>query len=167
MFAVEGGNVSFCHIHKNRRITGITDELHAHLQQLAAGFGRVGEAAYLHALRGSLLNDLRDPIHNQRMGDLPDDAQRGGQIVRPYEHDVHAFDTENVIQIVDGLLTLGLKDHHGVLRLCEVVRAGNAAIGGGTNKAAGATGAAGREFRGGHSGARLIGTNSDLTGPSA
>ena len=55
-------------------------------------------------------------------------------------------------------MTLGLKDHHGVLRLCEVVRAGNAAIGGGTDKAAGATGAAGREFRGGYSGARLIGT---------
>lgn len=134
MFTVEGRNIRLRHIHKNCGIAGVSHKTDAHFYQLAAGFCRVGEAAYLHALRGSLLNDLRDPIHNQRMGDLPDDAQRGGQIVRPYEHDVHAFDTENVIQIVDGLLTLGLKDHHGVLRLCEVVRAGNAAIGGGTDQ---------------------------------
>ena len=150
MFVAESRDVCLCHIHKNRCITGITDELYAHLQQLAARFGRVGEAAYLHTLCSSLMDNLCDPLHNQRMVDLPDDAQRGRQIVRPYKYDIHTFNAEDVIQIVNGLLTLCLKDHHGVLCLGKVIRTGDRTIGGGTDKAAGPTGAAGREFRGGY-----------------
>ena len=90
------------------------------------------------------------------MVDLPDDAQRGRQIVRPYKHDIHTFNAEDVIQIVNGLLALCLKDHHGVLCLGKVIRTGDRTIGGGTDEAARASAAAGGELCRGDGDPRLL-----------
>ena len=90
------------------------------------------------------------------MVDFTDMTERAGQVIGADKNNVDAGYVQNFIEIVDRLLTLGLKDDHGVLCTREILAAGNRAEACRTDKTAGASRSDGRKLRGGNSGTRLL-----------
>ena len=124
---IKFSNIGLCSLHEDISVATVADELYTHVTPLLAALDRVGKAADFYALCSCLCDDLLDRGDDLRMVDFTDMTKRAGQIIGADKNYVDAGYVQNFIEVVDRLLTLGLKDDHGVLCTGEILAAGNRA----------------------------------------